>query len=49
MHLWTLASLGIGVSLVGALAVWYFLRAESAADLGSISRNWLTEHRNNHE
>lgn len=49
MTLLTLVSLGIGVSAFAALAAWYFLREASATDLGSISRNWMAEHRNDRE
>jgi hypothetical protein len=44
-----LFSLGLGVLFVTAGTVWYFSRTKSATDLGSISRNWLTEHRNDYE
>ena len=49
MNLLTVASLAVVVSFIAAGAVWYFRRAASATDLGSISRNWITEHRNDHE
>lgn len=49
MTLLTFVSLGIGVLVFVACAAWYFLREASATDLGSISRNWITEHRNDHE
>jgi uncharacterized membrane protein len=44
-----LLSIGVGVLFVAAGTVWFFSRAASAADLGSISRNWIAEHRNDHE
>jgi hypothetical protein len=44
-----LLSLGLGVLFVTAGTVWFFSRGSSAADLGSISRNWIAEHRNDHE
>ncbi len=49
MNLLTLLSLGLGVCVCAGLAVWYFLREAAATDLGSISRNWMSEHRNDHE
>jgi len=49
MSLVTLLSIGGGVLVFAACAAWYFVRAASAEDLGSISRNWITEHRNDHE
>jgi uncharacterized membrane protein len=49
MNAMLLFSLGLGVLFVTAGAVWFFSRATSATDLGSISRNWIMEHRNDHE
>jgi hypothetical protein len=51
MNLMTLLSLGTGVVIFAACAAWYFLRPSptSAPDLGSISRNWIMEHRNDRE
>ena len=49
MNLLTLLSLGIGVSAFAAFGVWFFLRPASPPDLGTISRNWVTEHRNEHD
>lgn len=49
MNFMTLVSLGLGVSCVALGAVWYFLRAKPATDLGSISRNWIVEHRNDRD
>jgi hypothetical protein len=46
MNFMTLVSLGLGLSCVAAGTIWYFLRTKPAADLGSISRNWIMEHRN---
>jgi hypothetical protein len=44
-----LLSLGFGVLCVAAGSLWFFTRTKSAADLGSISRNWIIEHRNDIE
>jgi hypothetical protein len=44
-----LMSLGFGILLVAAGTLWFFTRTKSTADLGSISRNWITEHRNDIE
>jgi hypothetical protein len=51
MNLVMLLSLGVGVLFVSAGALWFFARpkSDSATDLGSISRNWITEHRNDLE
>jgi len=49
MNLLTLVSLGIALLLVAAWAAWHYLRAAAATDLGSISRNWMSEHRNDRE
>ena len=49
MSLYTLLAIGTGVLVFAACRAWYFMRAASAEDLGSISRNWITEHRNDHE
>jgi hypothetical protein len=49
MNLWTLLSLGLGVLVFAVGAAWFFLREASETDLGSISRNWIMEHRNDRE
>jgi hypothetical protein len=51
MNLWMIVSLGIGVAVFGAGAAWYFLREASTpeTDLGSISRNWIMEHKNDRD
>jgi hypothetical protein len=51
MNLVMLLSLGAGVLFAAACGLWFLTRtkSESAADLGSISRNWITEHRNDLE
>jgi hypothetical protein len=49
MNLMTLVSLGLGISCVALGAVWFFLREKPATDLGSISRNWIMEHRNDRD
>jgi hypothetical protein len=49
MNFITLVSLGLGLSCVAAGTVWFFLRAKPTADLGSISRNWIMEHRNDRD
>ena len=51
MNLVLLVSIGLGVLFVAACTVWLFTRtnSESSRDLGSISRNWITEHRNDIE
>ena len=47
MNLVLLLSLGLGLLLVTGCTLWFLARTKSAtADLGSISRNWITEHRN---
>jgi hypothetical protein len=48
MNVVLLLSIGLGVLSVSACTVWFFTRTK-AADLGSISRNWITEHRNDIE
>jgi len=51
MNLLTIVSLGIGLSVLAACAAWFFLRDDSApeTDLGSISRNWIMEHKNDRD
>jgi hypothetical protein len=50
MNLVWLLSIGFGVLFVTGGTVWFFTRTKSATtDLGFISRNWITEHRNDHE
>jgi hypothetical protein len=50
MNVMLLLSVGLGVLFVAACTVWFFARTKSdTADLGSISRNWITEHRNDLE
>jgi hypothetical protein len=49
MNLITILSLGIGASVFVALGAWLLLRPSGEPDLGSISRNWVTEHRNEHD
>ena len=50
MNLTWLLSIGVGVLFVTGGSVWFFTRTKSATtDLGFISRNWITEHRNDHE
>jgi hypothetical protein len=50
MNLVLLLSLGLGILCVTAFTLWFLARTKSAtADLGSISRNWITEHRNDLE
>jgi hypothetical protein len=52
MNLFTIVSLGIGASVIAACAVWFFLRESSdsaSPDLGSISRNWIMEHKNDRD
>jgi hypothetical protein len=49
MNVMRILSLGLGVLFTAACSIWLFTRTKSAADLGYISRNWITEHRNDHE
>jgi hypothetical protein len=51
MNLLTIVSLGVGVSVFAACAAWFFLREPTTAepDLGSISRNWIMEHKNDRD
>jgi hypothetical protein len=49
MNFITLVSLGLGLSCVAAGTVWFFLRAKPETDLGSISRSWMMEHRNDRD
>ena len=45
-----LVALALGAAVIAAGTVWFFVRpASEKTDLGSISRNWITEHRNDHE
>jgi hypothetical protein len=47
----TIVALGIGVATFAACAAWYFLRESPSTepDLGSISRNWIMEHKNDRD
>ena len=50
MNGFLLLALALGAAVIAAGTVWFFVRPTSAeTDLGSISRNWITEHRNDHE
>ena len=50
MNGFMLLALGLGAAVIAAGTVWFFVRPNSEeTDLGSISRNWITEHRNDHE
>ena len=51
MNLLTIVSLGVGLAVFAACAAWFFLRDESTPemDLGSISRNWIMEHKNDRD
>jgi hypothetical protein len=49
MSFLTLLSLVLALSCLAVGMVWFFFRTRSETDLGSISRNWITEHRNDHE
>jgi hypothetical protein len=50
MNVFMLIALGLGAAALAAGTVWLFVRpASEETDMGSISRNWITEHRNDHE
>ena len=49
MNFITLVSLGLGFACVAAGTVWFFLRPKPETDLGSISRSWMMEHRNDRD
>ena len=52
MNLLTLLSIGTGALVFAGGAAWFFLRGSSAPaapDLGSISRNWIMEHKNDRD
>lgn len=50
MNGFLLLALALGAAVIAAGTVWFFVRPTSEEpDLGSISRNWITEHRNDHE
>ena len=49
MNFLTLLSLVLAISGLAAGTVWFFFRTRPETDLGSISRNWILEHRNDHE
>jgi hypothetical protein len=49
MRVLILSSLGLVATVVAAGATWLFRRTTSGPDLGSISRNWMVEHRNDAE
>lgn len=50
MNVFMLLALAAGAAVIAAGTVWYFVRpASQETDMGSISRNWITEHRNDHE
>ncbi len=46
MELWNLLSIGAGGVAVGIAAMmWMFTRRPSVQDLGSVSSQWVLEHR----
>ena len=46
MELWNLFSIGAGGVAIGVAAMmWVFLRRPSVKDLGSVSSQWVIEHR----
>lgn len=50
MNAFLLFALALGAASLTAGVVWLLVRpASPETDLGSISRNWITEHRNDHE
>ena len=50
MNVFMLVALAVAAAVIAAGTVWFFVRpASETTDLGSISRNWITEHRNDHE
>jgi hypothetical protein len=50
MNALMLVALALGAVVIAVGTVWFLLRpASGEPDLGSISRNWMTEHRNDHD
>jgi hypothetical protein len=49
MHAWTWWSIGVVAIAVAAGAVWVIGFARSPADPGSISQQWIIEHRKDPE
>jgi len=40
---WVLAALGVAVAVVSLVATW--IRGDRPADMGSVSSQWIAEHR----
>ena len=50
MNAFMLVVLALSAASITAGVVWLFVRPSAPEnDLGSISRNWITEHRNDHD
>jgi len=45
MHLSTAVWLGVGATMVVLAVIVLFVRGSSAADLGSVSDQWVAQHR----
>lgn len=46
MQIWSTVGIGIGVGVLGIVAViLMFMRPHGAVDLGSVSDQWIAQHR----